>query len=333
MRKILNYLVVLSLLLSIGACSKEGPEGPRGEQGEIGEQGIPGVNGNKILNGDQAPAANVGQAGDFYMNPQAGLLYGPKTSSGWGNAVNLKGANGQTGANGSTGVAGADGSQFLSGNAVPSSQGKAGDFYFATSTGVLYGPKTGSGWGNGVSLKGAKGDTGNANVMATDWLYLYDVGWSTTPDPWIRKLTSDIVNPIYGYWKPAIINSYQPGSMMLVYVQEFGSKPDTRTLPTVFNMGVASSNGLIVNGDIEIRCGFRMAQANNDESPMEGIQLVYGLKSGVWNESLMIGSAPSMVKWKLVIIPPGVVSTNQAALSKLDLGNYEVVREYFDLQN
>jgi hypothetical protein len=37
-----------------------------------------------------APPLGLGDVGDFYMDPTGRLLYGPKTSSSWGNAVYIQ---------------------------------------------------------------------------------------------------------------------------------------------------------------------------------------------------------------------------------------------------
>ena len=59
------------------------------------------------------------------------------------------------------GSAGIDSKTILSGTSAPSSSiGNAGDFYIHTTTSSLYGPKTASGWGAGVSLVGPRGEPG-----------------------------------------------------------------------------------------------------------------------------------------------------------------------------
>lgn len=174
--KILNKIVMVAVLLvSFVSCSKDGPEGPlgpKGEQGVQGAQGIPGTDGNMILHGAGAPKATDGKIGDFYIDKSSSNLYGPKVESGWGASINLRGAKGDKGdtgtkgdkgdkgTKGDAGAKGQDGSQFLSGTASPTTQGKIGDFYFRTTTATLYGPKTAAGWGIGISLKGEKGDKG-----------------------------------------------------------------------------------------------------------------------------------------------------------------------------
>jgi hypothetical protein len=51
-----------------------GPQGPRGSQ---------------ILSGATDPAPNIGLIGDQYINTDTGKLFGPKTTSGWGEGVYL----------------------------------------------------------------------------------------------------------------------------------------------------------------------------------------------------------------------------------------------------
>lgn len=72
------------------------------------------------------------------------------------------GPTGADGIQGPAGPAGPDGSIIYSGTTIPSaSTGKVGDFYLNRSNALLYGPKLASGWGTGLSLKGAKGDAGS----------------------------------------------------------------------------------------------------------------------------------------------------------------------------
>ena len=99
-------------------------------------------------------------------------LYGPKTETLWGSGSSTKGSAGDKGDKGDKSTAG---SQFLSVANNPTTIGSVGDFYFNTSSGMLFGSKTSSGWGNGISLrcpKGDKGDPGNANVISSGWVKL-----------------------------------------------------------------------------------------------------------------------------------------------------------------
>jgi len=181
--KIGGVLFLAASLCCLGSCSKTGPAGPQGEQGVQGEQGpagpqgIPGAEGSVIYSGSTTPSAAIGKDGDYYLDMTTGNLYGPRTDAGWGAPVSLRGAQGQPGAKGDKGDAGQDGSRILSGTSVPSSSvGDIGDYYWNASGYLLYGPKSASGWGSGVALRGPKGDKGDkgdpgaVNVMYSDWL-------------------------------------------------------------------------------------------------------------------------------------------------------------------
>jgi len=160
-------MVSLGLVIFF-SCKKgdTGQQGATGEKGEKGEQGIKGVqgvkgeNGATIFSGDVIPSATLGKAGDYYIRKTTSEMYGPKTDAGWGKAASFKGA---TGANGTAG------SKILSGTQIPvASLGVIGDFYFKVDSYQFFGPKTASGWGTGVNLKGM---TGTANVLYSGWQY------------------------------------------------------------------------------------------------------------------------------------------------------------------
>ena len=129
-----------------------GPEGVRGPQG---------VAGNTILSGTTAPpASTLGNVGDFYLDTNSDVLYGPKTSSGWqSTGTSLIGPAGTNGINGT------NGNTVLNGTTAPpaSTLGNVGDFYLDTNSDVLYGPKSASGWpSTGTSLIGSQGVPGSA---------------------------------------------------------------------------------------------------------------------------------------------------------------------------
>lgn len=68
---------------------------------------------------------------------------------------------GSAGPIGPTGAQGTAGNTVLSGSIAPTSGvGQNGDFYIATSTSTLYGPKAGGNWPAGVALKGTNGTNG-----------------------------------------------------------------------------------------------------------------------------------------------------------------------------
>ncbi|SDS50341.1 hypothetical protein SAMN05216490_1271 [Mucilaginibacter mallensis] len=212
MKKI-NYLLLLAAaMLFAASCGKDGAVGPQGSTGAKGAQGVVGPagpagangqNGSVIYSGSTVPLTTTGANGDFYLNTSTGLLYGPKTTSGWGTGFSLVGA---TGATGATGAAGTPGSKTLSGVGAPAtSLGSLGDYYLDDASYLLYGPKVSSGWGTPVSLQGPPG---TANVMYTDWF---------TP-PTYKK---DTVFGVYGFSAkeaiPAITQSILDNGTVITY--------------------------------------------------------------------------------------------------------------------
>lgn len=142
----INAIAVLLLGACVCfSCKKDGDIGPKGEQGQVGQTGATGADGSTILSGMGVPAENLGKNGDYYLDRTDAGLYGPKTATGWGAALLLKG---------NTGASGKDGSKMLSGAGLPSATlGIEGDFYFDTQNLTIYGPKLVTGWGMAVSLK------------------------------------------------------------------------------------------------------------------------------------------------------------------------------------
>jgi hypothetical protein len=183
-----NYLLLLLALIAVLAvsCGKDGAVGPQGTTGATGAQGpigpagpagANGQNGSVIYSGNGAPAAATGAAGDFYIDLTTGLLYGPKTSSGWGTGFSLKGAAGATGA---------AGSKIYSGSGAPAiTIGVTGDYYLDKTNYMFYGPKTTSSWGTPVNLQGPagpagpQGPEGNANVK-TDVFTVPAASWASS---------------------------------------------------------------------------------------------------------------------------------------------------------
>ncbi len=113
-----------------GATGATGPQGSKGDSGDIGPQGPVGLQGPQGLQGIQGPVGSNG----------------------------LQGAIGPTGA---TGATGATGKSVLSGTTGPSaSDGTQGDFWYDTTSKMMYGPKGATGWDPGVLISGATGATG-----------------------------------------------------------------------------------------------------------------------------------------------------------------------------
>ncbi|MCL7986824.1 hypothetical protein M8998_02600 [Sphingobacterium sp. lm-10] len=141
----------MMVVLNVQSCAKDGSPG---EDGIDGTSGVDGADGTKIYSGSADPTNATGAIGDFYINMNSGLLFGPKAESGWGIGFKLKATDGKDGTNGKDGINGKDGATVLNGFGVPQDNlGKNGDFYINTETLVLFGPKSADGWGNGISLR------------------------------------------------------------------------------------------------------------------------------------------------------------------------------------
>ncbi|MBM0654898.1 leucine-rich repeat domain-containing protein [Capnocytophaga genosp. AHN8471] len=152
MRKVILMAVAVLVAITISNCGKETEKVI--ERVEVQK-------GSQILSGNDVPTTSLGAVGDYYLNKTTMELYGPKTTEGWGNAIGLKGAQGEKGKGGAT---------ILSGITAPTtSQGKIGDWYIDTQNKHLYGPKTESGWGTGISLIGSgSGTTQKADFLVSD---------------------------------------------------------------------------------------------------------------------------------------------------------------------
>lgn len=154
---IIKVLFALLWFTALATSCKKGEPGPAGPAGPQGIQGITGNDGNTILSGTGIPAGNAGKIGDYYLDISTSNLYGPKTASGWGSSVSLKGA------------AGPSGNGILSGNGIPSaSLGVNGDFYLDKITYNLYGPKIAGNWGVPTSLIGPAGRVSYAELGFAD---------------------------------------------------------------------------------------------------------------------------------------------------------------------
>jgi hypothetical protein len=64
--------------------------GPAGDDGPPGDAGAPGADGRSVLNGAGAPAAGTGTDGDFWIDTDAWVIFGPKAAGAWPAGVPLK---------------------------------------------------------------------------------------------------------------------------------------------------------------------------------------------------------------------------------------------------
>ena len=158
--KKLVYVLFISLSLGVMSCGKDGdigPEGPRGERGERGEKGETGADGTTILNGSADPTGKEGSVGDFYLNTNSYVLFGPKTKDGWGKGESILGATGAKGAKGDKGEKGDTGAKGNKGD--KGNTGAKGDKGEKGDTGAK-GDKGDKGNTGAKGDKGEKGDTG-----------------------------------------------------------------------------------------------------------------------------------------------------------------------------
>jgi hypothetical protein len=257
-----NYLMLFLTLIALLAtsCSKDGATGPQGTTGATGPQGpigpagpagANGQNGSVIYSGNTVPASTTGAIGDFYINLTTGLLYGPKTATGWGTGFSLKGATGSAGATGATGAAG---NKIYSGSGAPATTiGVAGDYYLDKTNYMLYGPKTASSWGTPLSLQGPagpqgpvgpQGPEGNANVLTdvfsvtnSQWLWNSQYVFQTNPSSYTEYFTRYYVRSNNSITQDVLTNG-----MVLVYFTPNTSNNTNQWAPLPYQFTDGSGN-------------------------------------------------------------------------------------------
>lgn len=176
-----------------GPKTASGWGSPTSLMGATGATGAAGANGSTTLSGNGTPSNSLGANGDYYLDKTNYLLYGPKTSSGWGIPILLRGADG---AQGPTGAAGKDGSIIYSGNGTPSNAiGVNGDYYLDKTTANLYGPKTTSGWGSALGLKGTNGTNGTNGSTTLSGTGAPSTGIGAIGDYYLDKASYQLYGP------------------------------------------------------------------------------------------------------------------------------------------
>lgn len=254
MKKINFYIFTLITILFFASCGKDGANGPAGATGPAGVQGAVGPagptgangqNGSIIYSGTTVPATATGVSGDFYLNTTTGLLYGPKTASGWGTGISLKGTNGATGATGATGT---PGSKIYNGSGAPTATtGINGDYYLDITNYLLYGPKTAGSWGVPVNLRGPagpQGPEGNANVKtdvfsvtSANWLWNSQYEFQTNPSSFTEYFTRYYVRS-----NNSITQDVLDNGMVLVYFTPNTSDNNNQWAPLPYQFTDASGN-------------------------------------------------------------------------------------------
>ncbi|MGC4232532.1 MAG: hypothetical protein QM594_06080 [Niabella sp.] len=297
------YIIIFFFSIVVTSCKKgdTGSAGPQGPQGQIGATG---ADGTKIYSGHGAPESTLGRNGDFYLDLIASNMYGPKTDAGWGTPLSLKGISGTNGTNGTNGANGTNGSKIYSGTGAPGNNiGVPGDYFMSTNTYFFYGPKTDTGWGAALNLRGPQGPAGPG--AATRIFSSQEINWSTIAEYGVQYKAGQIA-------LPELTNDIVNNGAVLVY--------------GAFNFGTSSWTGLPITYLGEL-------PPNNNE-----VKLTYNLFFTYQTGSVQLrfsrsdNSVPGnpVIRFKVVLIPG--TALNMAKKNGVDLKNYEAVKAAFRLQ-
>jgi len=204
-RFIFQFCILVSAASIFPSCHKDTKVVPQ-NQSFIGGSLITTLvtNGTYTLYaGTTVPSASFGVTGAYYLDLTNGTIYGPKTTQ-WGTGLSLKGP---AGPQGPTGPAGANGSRIYAGGGPPPlATGNVGDYYLDRQGVYLYGPKTVSGWGVPISLRGPAGPAGPTGpvgpvgtgqdvfsdvftLQGSDWLWNSQYVYETSPGSYTEYFT------------------------------------------------------------------------------------------------------------------------------------------------
>ena len=152
----------------------QGEQGDTGAKGDKGDKGDTGSAGATWLTATTDPTNDtIANENDLYLNTTSGNIF-KKTSTGWDNIGNIKGAKGDTGSQGETGNAGAT---WLTGTAITGTGenisatitgSKVGDLYFNTTTCDVYTCTAENTWKWLANIKGSKGEDGTSVYVGYD---------------------------------------------------------------------------------------------------------------------------------------------------------------------
>ncbi|GGC41053.1 hypothetical protein GCM10011386_36350 [Parapedobacter defluvii] len=223
-----QFLFAFICLFSLDSCEKSGPVGPQGEPGNSG------ADGSTIYNGLGMPNHDVGNLGDYYLDKKGANLYGPKTTSGWGSPLNLRGDDGVPGTPGNPG------SYIFSGEGSPEiSMGTVNDFYFDRTDAMFYGPKSESGWGMPISLRPA--NSNGAKIVIIKNHKFNEVGIEENYEWGFRGYLKSSIIPVPDY------ADYYDNGIVLVYVR-FPNDMDSSW--SMIPDGYIPINYSFLNGDL-----------------------------------------------------------------------------------
>ena len=236
-----------------------------------------GADGRTILNGTAAPSSDTGAEGDFFLDTTNSMLYGPKTTSGWGSGVSLIGPTGATGEKGDTGDAGPQGVQGIQGE-----QGAQG----ATGLTGATGPQ---------GATGAQGDTGEQGIQGEQGPAGADgvaAGLSCTTDQtikWDGSAWVCVTEPITAWlvqnqW-PSNIGNNNVGAYFDSYNNIYDSKDCDVNYCEIKVHGVADHSSCLVRVTGEAFDGINpVLSIDTDTSPQS---MLIGAVS-TWNENASV---------------------------------------------
>jgi hypothetical protein len=289
-----TLLLVCSILIFIACEGPSGSEGPQGPEGPEGSIGPAGDDGSMIYSGQDAPDASIGENGDYYLDETTGELYGPKNDDGWGTPISLQGPPGQDGEDGE------DGSQIYSGTGAPAdSLGVEGDYYLDESNYELYGPKSSSGWGTPINLKGT------ANVLYSSWI---DVNWDGG-GAYGRHMNIS---------ESRVTEEFLNTGAIQMYLKVDGSNAFS-IIPLSY-----------IDGDHELY--FYAGLSTDPQQPFNGVVLALDHVSGQPIEQSAIDYfAAQQVRY--VLIPGGASLSKASNDIPINLDDYEQVKKYYGIKN
>jgi hypothetical protein len=297
----------------------------RGAQGPQGPAGPAGVPGSQIFAGTGAPAATLGNIGDYYLDKSTGNFYGPKTANGWGSPIALSGGSGSqgpagpqgpsgpqgpagaTGATGATGAAGAAGSKIYSGSgAPPAGTGTIGDYYIDDTHAILYGPKTGSTWpATGLSLQVNNTITYNfVNKVQLNlpykWVVPVSSNYSGTADQILLPFNNAAAQTT-GFTIP---QSIVDNGIVLAYIRYFNGPPND----TATDAGMSAwhqipfSTNYFING-VSLPINLNTGMDDN------GFYIYLNSAQAFQGNTYATASYPAVIR--IVLIPDGQINTIQ----------------------
>lgn len=290
-------LLVAIMLTFIGCEGPAGSQGPQGPEGPEGAVGPAGEDGSVIYAGSGEPDSEVGANGDYYLNQDTGELYGPKNDAGWGTPISLQGPPGADGQDGE------DGSQIYSGTSAPdASQGSPGDYYLNTATFDLYGPKTESGWGSPINLKGT------ANVLYSSWITINGNSGEWTP----KELASDSLR-YHDIAANSLNEEIVNKGVVNVYADFRDLSPD---LNHIYALPMSDLPGL----------GISFYFMYNDQN----IRIAYFDEN---NPQTDPGDTNVALKFRYVLIPGGVAAKSKLSKEQIKNMSYTELTRRFGIRN